>query len=174
MNSFRVIFGQPYRDTGELFIGNKSALACDVVPLSCTRLSLRKKSSFQCWGRTHQAYPISSSLQQSDESGGAVSSYVPPETAASSHTGQRDSHGRRPPAAAHSHSHSCETEQDMSKQWSYDDLCTYQQQLQSRAIVINFSFNYSQFEERLVWLSRLSRCWRERQWWSKGGRINGE
>lgn len=43
MNSFRVIFGQPFRDTGELFVGNKSALACDVVPLSYTRLSFRKK-----------------------------------------------------------------------------------------------------------------------------------
>lgn len=38
MNSFRVIFGQPYCDTGESFIGNTSALACDVVPLSYTLL----------------------------------------------------------------------------------------------------------------------------------------
>lgn len=36
MNSFTVIFGQPCRDTGESFIGNTSALACDVVPLSYT------------------------------------------------------------------------------------------------------------------------------------------
>ncbi len=62
----------------------------------------------------------------------------------------------------------------LSKQSSYDDLYMYQQQLQSRAIVINLDFNYSQFEERLVWLSRLSRCWRERHWWSKGERINGK
>lgn len=43
MNSFRVIFGQPYCDTGELFIGTKSTLACDVVPFSYTLLCFRKK-----------------------------------------------------------------------------------------------------------------------------------
>lgn len=84
-------------------------------------LVLEKKKLFQTEGkkkeRTHWVYPIFSSLQQSHESGGAVSSFVPPETAASSHTGQRDSHGPRPPAAAHSHSHSCEAEQDVSMQW---------------------------------------------------------
>lgn len=67
---------------------------------------LEKKICFLNEGlNTRQAYQISSSLQQSDEPGGAVSSYVPPERATSAHTGQRDSHGRRPPAAAHSHSH---------------------------------------------------------------------
>lgn len=37
MNSFTVIFGQTCRDTGESFIGNKSALARSVVPLSYTQ-----------------------------------------------------------------------------------------------------------------------------------------
>lgn len=47
MNSFRVIFGQPYCDTGESFIGNTSALACDVVPLSCTLLRKQLPESRQ-------------------------------------------------------------------------------------------------------------------------------
>lgn len=49
MNSYAVIFGQPYRDTGELFIGTKSALAWDVVLLCYTRLKFfwGKKKSLQ-------------------------------------------------------------------------------------------------------------------------------
>lgn len=75
----------------------------------------QKNSSFLKRSRTHQTYPTSSpSPRLSEESGGAVSSYVPPETAASSRTGRRDSDGRRPPAAAHSRSHAWETEQEKS------------------------------------------------------------
>lgn len=49
MNSYRVIFGQPYRDTGELFIGTKSALAWDVVLLSYTLPSFGKKKVISNW-----------------------------------------------------------------------------------------------------------------------------
>lgn len=44
MNSFRVIFGQPYHDTGELFIKTKSAVTCYVVLLNSTHSNMQNTS----------------------------------------------------------------------------------------------------------------------------------
>lgn len=179
MNSFRVIFGQPHRDTGELFIGTKSVLACNVVPLSYTPLSFRrKKKQFpelrqKTSGLPDFFFPAAERwvrwrclLLRASRDSSFLSYWTTwqPWTASTCSctfpfTFLRDRTRNVNTAVI--------TTTIMIYTYirnNYKVLC--------RAILINFI--WSQFWERLVWLGSLSRSWHERQWWSKGERINGK
>lgn len=167
MNSFRVIFGQPYSDTGELFIGNKSALVCDIVPFSYTRVSLRKKAWIEAEhiGPTQLLLPCSRAMSQVALSPLTCLQRQQLPLILDNVTAVDGVHLQlhipvRIPERQN------KTRQHNGNNNNYDDLCVYHQQLQSRAIVMSFNFNWSQFWERLVWLSSLSRSWCERQWWN--------
>lgn len=177
MNSLRVIFGQPYSDTWELFIGNKSALVCDVVPLSYTLFSFRKKAvswiEAEHTRPTRFLLPCSRAMSQVALSPLTCLQRQQLPLILNNVTAVDGVHLQLH-IPVHIPERQNKTCQHNGNNNNYNDLSVYHQQLQNRATVINFNLNWGQFWERLVWLSSLSRGWRERQWWSKGERINGK